>query len=315
MNVLGCRVPEATIASWERRLVFEREPLFVTPEERRWLSPATVILSATELRDNHALAPLDLWDAYDLYQTDRKGTEVAFLTPAEFWELPEEVRQQLMGRQADRGRGQIYTEGWLRKVGVSLAGGSRDRFTLPDGLRLGLRCDAWWMLTPEERHRWLHHFVSGERNSCLSGTLTPEQWERIERVHGPQIRLLAGTFSPVSGPNCFATTLAAATRSPSAALSIAGHWLHPGPLLRGLADRGYELAGMPSAAASLPEGAVILFVDSEKRPQHSAYYLGEGLVLNKDAQAWFVPRQIRPVDELLAEWLTDGMRAHIYVRR
>lgn len=151
---------------------------------------------------------------------------------------------------------------------------------MPDGPRLALRHDAWWTLTPDERRRWLLHFVSEERNSCLSGELPP-----------------------------------AATISPAAALSIAGHWLHPEPFLRGLAERGFELAPMDSDLTTLPSGAVILFVDGEARPQHAAYYLGEGLVLNKDAQGWFVPRQIRPVAELLADWLADSMRAHIYVRR
>lgn len=315
MNVLGTRVSEATIAAWERRMVFEREPLFVMPELRRWLPTGTVILSSDELRDNYALAPLDLWDSYDLYRMDRRSLEVAFLTPSEFWELPEEVRQALMALQAERGRGQIYTEGWLRKVDARLVSAGRDRFALADGVRFALRHDAWWALDPAERRRWLLHFVSEGRNSCLSGEWTPEQWERIERLHGPQIPLLAGTFSPVSGPNCFATVLAAATRSPNLALSIAGHWLHPVPFLRGLAERGFELTSIHPEAEEMPEGAVILFADSEKWPQHAAYYLGDGLVLNKDAQGWFVPRQIRPLAELISDWTLEGVRAHIYVRR
>ncbi|MFZ5824563.1 MAG: hypothetical protein ACOY94_09570 [Bacillota bacterium] len=315
MNLLGCRLPEATLASWERRLVFEREPVFVTPAVRRWLPAGAVVLSAAELRENHALAPLDLWDSYGLYRTNRREAEVAFLTPAELWELPEEGRQELMALQAERGRGQIYTEQWLHKVGVSRPGGARDRFEWAGSHRFALRHDAWWTLSPDERRRWLLHFVSEERNSCLSGELSPEEWRRIEERHGPQIRLLAGTFAPESGPNCFATALAGATRSEATALSIAGHWLHPEPFLRGLAERGFELAPMPADLSALPEGAVILFVDAEKRPQHAAYYLGEGLVLNKDAQGWFVPRQIRPVTELMAEWLTEPVRAHIYVRR
>lgn len=315
MNVLGCRVSEATLASWERRIVSEREPFFLTPAERRGLPADAMLLSAAELRENHAIAPLDLWDSYDLYRMRRQGLDVAFLTPAEFWELPETGRQELMALQAERGRGQIYADGWLRKVEAAIATSHRDRFAMPDGARLGLRYDAWWALSPEERRRWLLHFVSAERNSCLSGSLSPEFWEWIEQVHGPQIAQLAGTFSPESGPNCFATTLAAATRSPATALSIAGHWLHPEPFLRGLAERGYERSGLDPDPAELEPGAVILFVDGNERPQHAAYYLGEGLVLNKDGQGWFIHRQIRPVGEVLTDWLTGEMRADIYVRR
>lgn len=315
MNVLGCRVSEATVASWEQRIVFEREPIYVTPAEQKWLPAGTVLLTAGEVRENNVIAPLDLFDSYDLYRMDRSGMEAAFLTPAEFWELSEEARQELMALQAARGRGQIYPESFLRKVDVSLPSGSRDRFNLVDGTRLALRYDAWWALEPEQRRRWLLHFVSEGRNPCMAGELPAEQWERFEQLHGFQIRLLAGTFAPISGPNCFATALAAATRSTSQALSIAGHWLHPEPFLRGLAERGYELTAIPADSPDLPPGAVIAFVDGAKRVQHAAFYLGDGLVLNKDGQGWSVPRQIRPVGELLANWLEDGMRAITYLRR
>ncbi|MFZ5814617.1 MAG: hypothetical protein ACOY93_04885 [Bacillota bacterium] len=313
MNILGCRITEAIIASWERRMVAEREPIFITAEERRWLPPGSLILTAAEFRENHVMAPLDLFDSYDLYRMNRQGLEVLFLTPAEIGELSEEARLALMALQLERGRGQIYPDGWLRKVGASLPFSGRDRFVNAAGGFFGLRWDAWWALSPEERRRWLLHFVSEGRNSCLSGDLSPDQWEWIDRLHGPQIRHLAGTFAPVSGPNCYAATLAAATRCVSRALSIAGHWLHPEPFLRGLAERGYAVSAYP-ADPSMPAGSVLLFVDKLKRPQHAAYYLGEGLVLNKDAQSWFAPRQIRTLSELMEEWLGDGMRALVYVR-
>lgn len=315
MNILGCRVNEPLIASWEQRLVFEREPVFVTPAERRWLPAGSVVLTGAELRDNYAMAPLDLHDSYNLYAMQRQGLEVAFLTPAEFWDLSEEARQGVMALQAERGRGQIYTEGWLRKLGVTLATGQRDRFTLADGFRFALRHDFWWSLSPEERRRWLQHFVAEGRESCLSSRLRPDQWEQIDQRHGPQIRLLAGTFAPTSGPNCFATVLAAVTSSPNLAASIAGHWLHPVPMLRGLAERGFELSTMPGDPEALPAGAVVLLVDDERRPQHAFYCLGDGLALNKDAQSWFTPRQIRPVAEILRSWITQSLRAHVYIRR
>lgn len=315
MNVLGCRASDAILAAWEQRIVFEREPIFVTEAERRWLPAGSIILSAKEFADNFAMAPHDLWDSYRLYEMDRKGMEVALLTPAEFWELSEEARQELMALQAARGRGQIYPEAFLRKAEATLLSGARDRIATDDGTRFALRYDAWWALSPEERRRWLLHFVSENRNSCLSGQLSAEQWERIDRVHGPQIRLLAGTLSPVSGPNCFATALAAVTPNSTLGLSILGHWLHPEPFLRGLAERGFGPSNVPAEAESMAEGSVILFFDESKRLQHAAYYLGEGLVLNKDGQGWHIPRQIRPVAELLESWLADGMQAQTYSRR
>lgn len=314
MQVLGCRVSDAVIASWEMRLVLEREPIFVTPSASRWLPAGTIKLTGVELGQNFALAPLDLWDTYGFYTMDRKGLEVAFLTPAEFWELPEAGRQELMALQAERGRGQIYTDSWLRKLEISLPSAGRDRFAQPDGSRFALRHDAWWALTPAERRRWLHQFVSQDRISCLSGDLDEDGWARLTEQHGPQIRLLAGTFAPHSGPNCLGTVLAAATRSPHLALSIAGHWLHPEVFLRGLAERGYQATDLPAEADAMPAGAVINFVDESGRVQHAAYYLGDGLVLNKDAQSWFTPRQILRLPDFLHAWSEDGLAHQIYVR-
>lgn len=307
---------EGTISSWEQRLVYEREPIYVTPAERKWLPAGAVVMNSAEVRENHVIAPLDLFDSYDLYRMDRRGMEVAFLTPAEIWDLSDEARQELMALQAARGRGQIYTEGFLRKAEATLVSGGRDRFVAADGIsRVALRYDVWQSLSPADQRRWLLHFVSEGRNSCMGGDLPADQWERYTEAHGEQVRLLASAFHPISGPNCFATVLAAATRSNSQALSIAGHWLHPEPFLRGLTERGYEMSSIPAEPEALPPGAVLLFVDSERRPQHTAFYLGDGLALNKDGQAWFIPRQVRPVAEVLATWASDEMRAITYIRR
>ncbi len=282
-------------------MVFEREPVFLSSEEVGLLPTGAVILSAAEFAANSAMAPLDLYDSYDLYRMDRKGLSVAFLTPDEFERLSAAVRQELMAFQARRGRGQIYASlPWAT---------DRDRFTLDGGPRAALRHDVWWRLTMDERRAWLLQFVNEGRESCLSGTLREEQWSRF----GPVARALAGTFAPTSGPNCFGLALAAAAPSVVLARSIAGHWLHPEPFMRGLASRGYtERGDLSDDGSNLPPGAVITFVDDDGRPQHACFYLGDGLALNKDGQAWFIPRQIRPVGEVLENWRADGFMARVW---
>ncbi len=314
MNILGCNVSHSLLEAWGRRLVFEREPIFVTPEQQPLLPKGVVLLTREELRANHALAPLDLWDSYSLYQMAREGLEVAFLTPAEVAELPAEARQEIMISQDHRGRGQIYEWGWFDKLGIRLSPDGRDQFTTEDKIKIALRYDQWWALTSDQREQWLTLFVSRDRHPCLAQDLHPDQWERMERLHGPQIRALAGTFAPVSGPNCYAATLAAATPSVPPALSIAGHWLHPAPLLRGLAERGYAVSSLPATDDAMPPGAVLLFRDQEQRLQHASFYMGDGLVLNKDAQSWFSPRQVLPLKVHLGDWYSDGWTIEVWIR-
>jgi len=303
VQVLGCHVSDSTLASWEQRLVFEREPIFVDDARAALLPTGAVVLDSREFGENYAMAPLDLWDSYDLYRMDRRGLSVAFLTPNEVAALPAAARQELMSLQASRGRGQIYDH---------LHGaGERDRFMVDAAPRYALRHDTWWAMTPAARRDWLQSFVSEGRKSCLSLAVSEEQWERF----GPVARRLAGRFEAVSGPNCFATALAAVTESVALAESIAGHWLHPAPFLRGLSERGFADGGpVGGDGSALPPGSVLLFVDDEGGLQHACYYLGDGLTLNKDGQGWFIPRQVRPVAEVLQSWRDDGFHPRVYTQ-
>lgn len=87
------------------------------------------------------------------------------------------------------------------------------------------------------------------------------------------------------------------------------------PFLRGLAARGYGVEATASVNEALPAGAVLVWVDAQRMPQHACLMLGNGLVLNKDSQAWYAPRQVLSLDRVLQQWHENGLTMQVFTRR
>lgn len=321
-NLLGCSVPDSFWDAWSRRIVFEREPIYVCDQTRSLLPPGTVFYTRSEFAHDFASAPLDLRDAYGVYGVSREAVWVALLSPAEFRALSRQDRQTLLQAQWRWGRGQIYDEAFIKDVLRCEAPASQRTepptalvepatFHTPDGVKVALHHDIWWALPPETRRRWLVRYVSEGRSPCISSTLDEDEWESLIDRHGPFIRRLAGTFAPRSGPNCFSTTLAAATRSPGLAASIASLWLHQEPFLLGLAERGRVAEPLKDVEGVLP-GSVLVWSDTDGKIHHACYALGNGLALNKDSQSWRSPRQILPLQAVLEDWKDTGLSVIVY---
>jgi hypothetical protein len=56
---------------------------------------------------------------------------------------------------------------------------------------------------------------------------------------------------------------------------------------------------------------VIVWRDSSGTWVHACAALGDGLVLNKDSQAWYSPRQMLTVDAVLERWREDGLEVTV----
>ena len=128
------------------------------------------------------------------------------------------------------------------------------------------------------------------------------------------IRALAGTFPQRSGANCFSTTLAAITHHPGTAMTIADFWLHQEPFLEGLEQRGYRLLKDMTTLKPDARDLVLIWNDQQGKPQHACYLIGNGLVLNKNSQSWFAPRQILHIETVLNEWKNDPFEIVFYGR-
>lgn len=197
---LNCRVTDDLLHNWEDRLVFRREPIFISPALRLLLPAHTLVLSPAEFRENQYYASLDHQDTYNLYTMDRGGLGVTFMSPAEIDHLQASARQQLMAFQLQRGRGQIYSPDWFESAGVACPT-ERDLVATETGPMYALRHDTWWSWSTTARRAWLERYITQGRQPCLSPSLPPHFWRRW-----PTARLLAGTFAPSSGPNCFGSS-------------------------------------------------------------------------------------------------------------
>lgn len=305
--LFGCAISESLMAQWSQLLVCHPSPFFihddiVLPEE-------TLILSRKAFSEINFDASLR--DSYATYHISNSANRVAFLSTVEFDALPSESQHAVLLSQCEMKRGQVYP--WKQVVpfladcieqaetrSVSVAG---EKYLVLD-------TKIWQLLSEDIRLAWLIHFVGIDHPPvCLSSTLSEADWAAMPY---DAIRTLAGTFPAKSGANCFSTTLAAITQHPSTAITIADFWLHQEPFLEGLQRRRYHL--LKDTLKPDARDLVLVWNDQHQKPQHACYIIGNGLVLNKNSQSWFSPRQILSLDTVLNEWKNDPFEIVLYGR-
>jgi hypothetical protein len=305
LQLYGCTISDGLMAQWSQLLVCEPSPFFirddlVLPEE-------TLILSRKAFSEIDFDASFR--DSYAVYHISRDANRVAFLSSTEFDTLQPESQHALLLAQCELKRGQVYP--W-KQVAPFLAGCIEQAETRAVSVAAEkffvLDTKIWCLLREDMQQAWLAYFVSTDNPSvCLSSTLLEADWAKMPYN---SIRALAGTFPARSGANCFSTTLAAITRHLDTAITIADFWLHQEPFLEGLERRGYKLLKdklQPDAS-----DRVLVWNDQQGKPQHACYLIGNGLVLNKNSQSWFSPRQILHLDTVLNEWKNDLFEIVLY---
>ena len=166
---------------------------------------------------------------------------------------------------------------------------------------------VWERLTSALRRGWLLDFVQQQQ--------PPYPTIALQSVPSPivgSVRLLANTFAAHSGPNCFATMLAPVSEQ-EAAETIGAQWLHAALFLDGIAAQGYRpqpgMTGSP-----LLRDAILLWCDAQCAPQHACYLIGDGIVLNKNSQAWYHPRELAALADVLAYWSDEPLELVVYTR-
>jgi hypothetical protein len=199
------------------------------------------------------------------------------------------------------GRGQIYDLEFVQELlGQIPAFLERDVFAG----QFVLHFDTWKSFTMEIRNRWMAAYVSLDRTNCLSSTMPEELPE--------QVRALAGTFSSTSGANCFATVIAGLTPDLLESARIANTWMFEHEFLASLEARGFHDAG--TLELPLQPNSVITWLNASATNIHACLALDFGLVLNKDAQSWFAPRQLLKLEDVLESWTDDGKEVRVWTR-
>jgi hypothetical protein len=308
IDVLGCRVTPAEFTQWQHYFVCDPAPYFL-PRGLK-LPPTIQVIN----RESFATIDLELTyrDSYTTYARSSDTEAIAFLTAAQFDALDTITQQALLEAQLDLQRGHVYDwESVLPYIQACLSL-ARTRSVVRNGQTYLVPDKRLWLALEEEtRNQWLIDWMSRDALRCLSTTLTEADWSQLNNA---AVWQLAGTFANTSGPNCFATTLAAIAGSGDTANEIANHWLHQPEFFAALDQQGYHVN--PSVSANNPglEDAVLVWFDSDQRAQHACYVMGDGLALNKNSQAWFSPRQLVRVQSIVDLWSDTDYQIQVFQR-
>lgn len=310
MDLLGCTVTQQHFAIWASLLVSDPAPFFLSGDMLS-LVPTTLPIMDRRTGLAHYL-PRPFHDSYAVYTVDPACQHVVFLTDTALRELPAPVRETLLATQWRYGRGQIYDWAYVKEMlPANLPARTKTCIETDSGTKWVLDASLWHALSPTVREHWLRHFIEQEQPSYpfISLGQVPHLLESL-----PPGLPLANTFTYTSGPNCFATTLAAITNIPAYAETISTLWLEQQAFVQGLHIRGYT-----TQETVIPEDRecheiVILWRDAQAVLRHACFLLGEGVALNKNAQAWYTPRHLALLHNIVRYWEEDNYQIEGYTQ-
>ena len=297
MELLNCRLDDATLEGWKRHFAPEVQPFFC---RRRLPLPSTSRarwLNGGEVRT--ALSP-SVHDTFATYEVTRSARHLLLLDEPTFSALPIDLRTQLLREQLEVGRGSVFRVTDLV-----------DLLTPSEHARLaGAGADGlivWWprlfaTLSPASQARLLSGFASEDRPPCTRHELTSGAWLNVRRVL-PGVEILAGTFASESGPNCFGSVIEAFTAERR----------------QGRTEReGFQAwlgASRPAPGDASELGTVLLWRDDQDALQHAAVSLGDGYVFHKEAQTWWSPWQVVRLAAVLERWQDAGAMTSVRLGR
>ncbi len=281
-RVLEIDVDAALLAAWRDWLAPPVQPFFVD-SLRRW----------PKVHEGHELMP-ELHYTYTLWNVPRR-LKTLWLDEETFFELARATRARLVRDQVGYGRGAVPT---IRRW-ADLFDETELR-SQADGHRF-----VWWpSMIADTYPAVVTRFVESDglppdrRDAAASRHQeVPERtWRACEAVV-PGARALAGTFPFPAGANCFGTVMAA-----SGIASATDEWMLREPFLAWLSS-----ACRPGGRDQDP-GTVLMWRDTSGLPFHAAVTIGDGWAFQKPSGAWWTPRVVVPVDEVIRTNRSPGLR-------
>ena len=266
VDVLGIAVSEELLGRWADWFAPDAQPFDVPAD-----SPL-----ARAGRPFTPDAEPELRDTFELYgvPTDRVCRS---LTADEFSALPRSDRGRLVRARARRSLALApAVRAWpaLRSAGI---------VGQADGHRF-----AWWpeLLRGREREVLVPYVEEGRRAS-RHREVPSSVWSAASDLL-PVARQLAGTFPEGSGPNCFATVMAAAGKE-----GVASTWMLREPFEEWLAA-----TTRPGGRDDAP-GTVLVWRSTSGAVQHAAVTLGGGWAMHKPSQGWMSPVKVLTVRDVI----------------
>lgn len=275
-TILGIDVSSADLARMASLLAPTEQPFWGSRE----------LLAETGARITTSALTRDAAATYAMYGEAAREPHVV-LDEEHFDALPKSLCSRLVRAQVLSGRDAVPT---VRRWEPLL------------GERVRLQAD---------RHRfvWWPSLLEGRAGDILPGVIeadngrasrhrevTSEQWQRAGWSL-PEARALAGTFAEASGPNCFATVMAAA-----GVPGVRDEWVQRETFEDFLAERTRR------GGKDADPGTVLLWRSADGQVQHAAMTLGGGWALNKRGQGWQSPRVVLTAAEVVQQSRRAGWR-------
>jgi hypothetical protein len=229
-------------------------------------------------------AHLNLRDTFHVY-SDENWT---WLEEPEFTGLDLATKRALLHRRAATGR--------VRDLQACA-------HDLPKSSRVDSRLVWWPSLLRRVGDQPLLDYVENGLPPTRHREVTSSIWDSAARLL-PGAADLAGKFPASSGPNCFASVLAAA------GAGAASEWTQREPFEEWLATRTKAVRG--TQHDQLP-GVVLVWRNHDGLAEHAAITIGDGYTLNKPSQGWFSPHLVWTVKETIAASRYRGARLNRYL--
>ncbi|GGJ84046.1 hypothetical protein [Deinococcus aquiradiocola] len=280
-TLLSIPLPPDVQARWESWFVPDVQPFLLSDALAARL-PHLAPWKRHELHTHHM--PLSVIDTFGLYASPPDATWTVQLDESGWHTLSEDLQQEVLREQRSFRRGRVTED--------PCTGLLHNEWPL-----------TWWARTPQDRWQRLQAFVEDDRLPCRRQELTDSQRQAL-RQHFPALEALMGTFAADSGPNCLGTVMAAC-----GVTGVARVWMHGPPFQRWLDARtrpADDLSG---------HGTILVWRDADGAVQHAALSLGDGWVFHKESQAWFAPRQVADLNEVLVRWAEVGWTTTGYLLR
>lgn len=304
LNLLGCTVTHDCYAAWQRHVVADPEPIYLTDKLLSLLPPGMPVLPREQ--SAHLGLSASQLDTYASFRVSREATWVTRMASSLLDELPPENRYQLLAEQRTLGRDLVYTVAEVESL-LPPEVIERHAWQADDGRLIAMHGALWATLTEAAKWRWITGFVTRYATpyAIVPATQVP--------TLAPWVAAAANTFCASNGPNCFSTALAAATPDAALAESISSLWLTAEGFVEGLAQRGYR--EYPAADEHLlVADTIVVWWDDERVARHACTIIADGIALNKEAQTWYAPRQLVPIEAVIAAWADEGYHRTLFQR-
>ncbi|WDL98580.1 hypothetical protein [Alicyclobacillus sp. ALC3] len=317
--VFDCVITETTLDEISQSFVPVKDVYFFDDESmaNSCLRHGLTVFSRQEFTSTFPLFSLHYGSVYHLWSMKlSQDVFVLVAKPSELVFLTDDLRQRLLARQIDYGRGHIYHAEWFDKLNLPKmvtpdVGGEWPYF---------LTWDDWWKLPLSTRRQWIVEWLRQWRQEDALGVPFDHANALYKSVPYELLKEYAGTFGSEGTANCFAAAIATVVgaSNPDQGRVLISEWLHPGPFFRLLHSQGYVKCAEYRDTGNLTfrPADVLVWYTGDGMAGHAGYAVSHDSVFQKQGQGWVNPWQVIKIEDVwYNKYLDSGGCIAVFRRR